>query len=63
MELSKRMKEYEKVFYGKVMIRTPLIIRVDGRAFHSLKKWLKKPFDEDLMDTMIEAALNTISFD
>lgn len=32
--LAKRMKKYEAVPKNTLMRRTPVIIRVDGRAFH-----------------------------
>lgn len=34
------------------MRRTPVIIRVDGRAFHTFTKGFQKPFDEVLMSAM-----------
>lgn len=33
--LAKRMKKYEAVSKNVLMRRTPVIIRVDGRAFHT----------------------------
>ena len=50
MELGKRMKEYEQVSRFYLTKRTPVIIRIDGRAFHSFTKGLKKPFDDRLME-------------
>lgn len=34
--LGDRMKQYEAVTDYKLYIRTPIIVRVDGRAFHTL---------------------------
>lgn len=53
MELSSRMKEYENTFKTKLMIRTPIIIRLDGKAFHSYTSTLKDKFDSELMSLMI----------
>lgn len=39
-----RFKRYERCYDFEMPRRLPLIIRVDGRSFHSLA--LKKPFDE-----------------
>lgn len=39
--LGDRMKTYESVTQGFVMRRTPVIIRIDGRAFHTFTKCLK----------------------
>ena len=57
MELGKRMKEYEQVSRFYLTKRTPVIIRIDGRAFHSFTKGLKKPFDDRLMDIMQQTML------
>lgn len=50
--LAKRMKKYEAVPKNTLMIRTPVIIRVDGRAFHTFTKGFQKPFDDVLMRVM-----------
>lgn len=51
--LGNRMKTYyEEVPKTKLMRRCPVIIRVDGRAFHTFTKGMKKPFDDVLMKTM-----------
>lgn len=53
--LGDRMKEYyENVNKTKLVRRMPVIIRLDGKAFHTFTKGLKKPFDEILMSTMKE---------
>ena len=46
--LSDRMKEYEAVFSGNFTRRTPVIIRLDGKAFHTWTKSVERPFDERL---------------
>lgn len=38
--------------------RTPAIIRVDGKAFHTYTKGLNKPFDNDLIEDMNYTAIN-----
>src|SRR6266699_949879 len=58
-ELGSRIKRYEKVSDHKLLPRTPLIIRVDGKAFHTFTKGAKKPFDQDVIDAMVYAANNT----
>jgi tRNA(His) 5'-end guanylyltransferase len=46
-KLGKRMKEnYEQVPKYRLMRRTPVIIRIDGKAFHSFTKGFNRPFDE-----------------
>lgn len=54
-ELGIRMKEYyENIPKTKLMRRTPVAIRVDGKAFHTFTKGFNKPFDEVLVKTMQE---------
>lgn len=50
--LAKRMKKYEAVPKNTLMRRTPVIIRVDGRAFHTFTKGFQKPFDDVLVRVM-----------
>lgn len=40
--LGSRMKSYEAVTQSKLMRRTPVVVRVDGKAFHT---FVKKHFD------------------
>lgn len=49
-----RMKEYEAVTNTKLINRMPVIIRLDGRAFHTFTKGFQKPFDTILNDCMQE---------
>ena len=54
-EIGKRMKEYyENIPKTKLMRRAPVIIRIDGRAFHTFTRGFKKPFDEILIKSMQE---------
>lgn len=56
--LGDRMKEYEAVSADTLMRRTPVVVRVDGRAFHSLTKRVKmeKPYDIRMMRVMADVA-------
>jgi tRNA(His) 5'-end guanylyltransferase len=51
-----RMKCYENVTRNYLTRRTPVIMRLDGKAFHTLTRNCVKPFDEFLSDAMISAA-------
>ena len=52
-ELGTRMKTYyEEIPKVKLMRRTPVIIRIDGKAFHTFTRGFEKPFDEILTKTM-----------
>ena len=50
----KRMKKYEFVSRHYLTTRTPVIIRVDGKAFHTFTRGFQKPFDGVLSKTMQE---------
>ncbi|MDC7248501.1 MAG: tRNA(His) guanylyltransferase Thg1 family protein [Sphaerochaetaceae bacterium] len=53
--LGTRMKEnYEQRTRYKLMRRCPVIIRLDGKAFHTYTRGLDKPFDEGLIEDMME---------
>lgn len=54
-ELGMRMKEfYEGVPKTRLMRRTPVAIRIDGKAFHTFTRGFQKPFDEVLIKSMQE---------
>lgn len=56
MDLDDRMKAYENCYRPFIMPRMPVIIRVDGKAFHTLTRGCDKPFDQRLMDAMDQTA-------
>ena len=52
-ELGLRIKNnYEKIPQTKLMRRCPVIVRCDGKAFHSWTRGFKRPFDEVLVKSM-----------
>lgn len=54
-DLGTRMKEfYETIPKTKLMRRTPVAIRIDGKAFHTFTRGFKKPFDDVLIKSMQE---------
>ena len=54
-DLGVRMKEfYEQIPKTKLMRRTPVAIRIDGKAFHTFTRGFRKPFDHILIKTMQE---------
>lgn len=50
--LGDRMKKYEYITRTHLVPRTPAIIRLDGRAFHTFTKGLLKPFDNIFVTAM-----------
>ena len=56
-----RMKEnYENRYRIYLTRRIPIIIRIDGKSFHSFTKWFKRPFDELLYRTMSKTGLELV---
>ena len=51
-DLAKRMKKYEAVSKGTLMTRMPVILRIDGKAFHTYTRGFNRPFDSLLMHSM-----------
>ena len=50
-----RMKNnYENISKTRLMRRTPVALRLDGKAFHTFTRGFKKPFDDILVETMQE---------
>lgn len=58
--LGDRMKEYEDVSKHRLVRRMPAILRLDGRAFHTVTRNMRKPFDEGFINCMRMAALHMI---
>ena len=57
-DLGKRMKEfYETIPKSRLMRRCPVIIRIDGKAFHTFTRGFGKPFDDLLVLSMQETML------
>ncbi len=50
--LGDRMKEYENVTNASLYKRMPIILRIDGRAFHSFTKGMEEPYDENFISLM-----------
>lgn len=57
--LGTRIKNnYEQPYKIKLPLRLPVIIRLDGRSFHSYTKSCQKPFDDKLMNAMNQVMLS-----
>jgi tRNA(His) 5'-end guanylyltransferase len=50
--LGDRMKGYEDVSRVRLTTKLPVIIRLDGKAFHTYTRGLKRPYDQNLMEVM-----------
>lgn len=51
-----RMKEYENAYRIKLPRRMPVLLRIDGKAFHTYTRGCDKPFDLVLNNAMWETA-------
>jgi tRNA(His) guanylyltransferase len=56
--LGDRMKEYERASRQVLPRRLPLILRIDGKAFHTATRDCERPFDAKLIDVMNGAAVH-----
>jgi tRNA(His) 5'-end guanylyltransferase len=54
--LGDRIKRYESIHEHYFLPKTPIIIRVDGKAFHTWTKGCQRPFDQTLITCMFESA-------
>jgi tRNA(His) guanylyltransferase len=55
--LGDRMKSYEDAYRTKLPIRMPVIMRIDGRAFHTYTTGCRRPVDKGLVDCMNDTAI------
>lgn len=59
--LGDKMKSFEARHNDTAMPMLPMIVRLDGRAFHTFTKGLNRPFDKNFSDCMIETTRKLIS--
>ena len=53
-DIAKRMKKYEYVTRTHLIPKMPVIIRIDGKSFHTYTRGFKRPFDDILITAMQE---------
>lgn len=54
--LGDRMKFYESLTGIQLIPCIPVVVRLDGKNFHSFTRGLRKPFDTNLIDLMVATA-------
>ena len=59
--LAKRAKEYQGTYDHRLPVKSYTILQLDGRAFHTYTKGLKRPFDEEFIDKMNQVAVAVLS--
>lgn len=58
--LGDRMKSYEAVTQSKLMRRTPVIVRVDGKAFHTYTKKFNSSSDPSMLNGPFSHVLHNV---
>ncbi|MBT7912301.1 hypothetical protein HN588_00170 [Candidatus Bathyarchaeota archaeon] len=58
MKLGDRMKKYEQLARTSLMPKVPVILRVDGKAFHTFTRKMERPWDSNLEECMWSAAMH-----
>ena len=48
-DLAIRMKQYERASKTYLTKRMPVVVRVDGVAFHSFTRGMRRPFDDEIL--------------
>lgn len=57
--LGDRIKKYELITQFKLIPNSYIVLRVDGKAFHTFTRGMNKPFDDKLINAMTVAAQKT----
>lgn len=59
-DIATRMKGYEKSSKHYLTPRVPVMLRIDGRAFHTFTKGLTKPFDDEILLKAMRQTMRTL---
>ena len=59
--LGDRIKRYETAYNAVMTPHSVVIIRVDGKGFHTFTKGCEKPFDQKIIDSMATATIECAS--
>ena len=52
--LGDRIKSYEAATESRLLPQLPVVVRLDGRSFSKFTKGMKRPFDKDFRQAMVE---------
>lgn len=55
MKIGDRIKKYEQASKTILLPRSYIVLRIDGKAFHTFTRGMKKPFDPVLIEAMVKA--------
>lgn len=59
-DIATRMKGYEKSSRHYLTPRVPVMLRIDGRAFHTFTKGFAKPFDDEILLKAMRQTMKTL---
>lgn len=59
-KLGDRCKLYEAATGTTMVPGMPLLARLDGRAFHTFTRGMERPFDEDLVECMVQTTVHLV---
>lgn len=59
-DIATRMKGYEKSSKHYLTPRVPIMLRIDGRAFHTFTKGFAKPFDDEILLKAMRQTMKTL---
>lgn len=59
-DIASRMKGYEKSSKHYLTPRVPVMLRIDGRAFHTFTKGFAKPFDDEILLKAMRQTMKTL---
>lgn len=54
-KIGDRIKRYESASKTVLIPRSYIVMRIDGKAFHTFTRGMKKPFDDFLIENMVKA--------
>lgn len=54
MKIGDRIKKYEFASRTTLLPRSYIVLRVDGKAFHTFTRGMKRPFDDKLIEAMVK---------
>lgn len=58
--LGDRHKNFERLTSTRLMQGLSTIIRLDGRAFHTLTQWMSRPYHQPMLDCMRETMIHMV---
>lgn len=61
-KLGDKLKKYEQCYDQVLPAGFPIVVRLDGKAFHTFTRGLDKPYDIGLTNLMIETTIDLVKY-